>query len=81
MFGKDRKDKIKQDILKILKKDGEGVAVPELCIPKADEGEIEDAFLELELEEKVELVGFKDFVREDGGLFSIGLYALKERKK
>jgi hypothetical protein len=74
----DREERIKRKILEILKEKGdEGTTVPELCVSDADEEEVEDAFFELELEEKVELLEFRNFVREDGGLFSIGVYKLK----
>jgi len=80
MFGKERKEKeIRKEILSILEKRGEeGITVPEIDIPHVDEDEIEDAFFELELDNEVQLIGFKDFVREDGGLFSIGVYKMKK---
>lgn len=75
-----KEEKIKEEILRILEKKGkEGITVPELRIPSADEDEIEDAFFELELKDKVQLIGFKDFVREDGGLFSVGVYKIAEQ--
>lgn len=62
----------------LLKKIGDQeVPASDLYIENYDDVEVYQALLTLELQDKIELVGFNTIVREDGGLISIGIYKKK----